>query len=123
MSLLLFSCINSGVLQNELCNPTYVVFVLSTTGQGEFPRNARKFWKGLLRKKLPPTCLSSLTFTTVGLGDSSYAQYRLEWLAYQVIDRVSRYNIAARKLHKRLEQLGAVEFYPRGEADEQHSNG
>lgn len=34
-----------------------------------------------------------------------------------------RFNWAARKLHKRLEQLGAVEFYPRGEADEQDSDG
>jgi hypothetical protein len=34
-----------------------------------------------------------------------------------------RYNWAARKLHKRLEQLGAVEFLPRGEADERHEDG
>ena len=30
---------------------------------------------------------------------------------------------AARKLHKRLEQLGAREVYGRGEADEQHDEG
>ena len=36
---------------------------------------------------------------------------------------MSRFNWAARKLHKRLEQLGAQEFYPRGEADEQHEEG
>ena len=34
-----------------------------------------------------------------------------------------RFNWAARKLHKRLEQLGAEEFYPRGEADEKHAEG
>jgi sulfite reductase alpha subunit-like flavoprotein len=34
-----------------------------------------------------------------------------------------RFNWAARKLHKRLEQLGAKEVYPRGEADEQHEEG
>lgn len=34
-----------------------------------------------------------------------------------------RFNWAARKLHKRLEQLGAKELYPRGEADEQHEEG
>lgn len=34
-----------------------------------------------------------------------------------------RFNWAARKLHKRLLQLGANEFYPRGEADEQHEEG
>lgn len=84
-----------------------VVFVVSTTGQGEVPKNGRKFWKGLLRRQLPPGCLAAVQFTTFGLGDSSY----------------SKFNWAARKLHKRLEQLGACEFYPRGEADERHDDG
>lgn len=35
----------------------------------------------------------------------------------------ARFNWAARKLHKRLEQLGAKEVYPRGEGDEQHEEG
>ncbi len=34
-----------------------------------------------------------------------------------------RFNWAARKLHKRLAQLGAREIYFRGEADEQHPEG
>ncbi|KAH9904122.1 riboflavin synthase domain-like protein [Xylariomycetidae sp. FL2044] len=84
-----------------------VIFILSTTGQGELPKNSLSFWKSLLRKRLPPRCLANLNFTTFGLGDSSY----------------SKYNWAVRKLHKRLEQLGATEFFPRGEADEQHDDG
>lgn len=36
---------------------------------------------------------------------------------------MGRFNWAARKLHKRLAQLGANEFYPRGEGDEQHEEG
>ncbi|KAG0650184.1 NADPH-dependent FMN and FAD-containing oxidoreductase [Hyphodiscus hymeniophilus] len=84
-----------------------VILVVSTTGQGEFPTNARKFWKSLLRKRLLPGCLNHVPFTTFGIGDSSY----------------SKFNWAARKLHKRLEQLGANEIYPRGEADEQHEEG
>lgn len=36
---------------------------------------------------------------------------------------IQRFNFAARKLHKRLEQLGAKEIYPRGEADERHEEG
>ena len=40
-----------------------------------------------------------------------------------VADWLNRYNWAARKLHKRLVQLGAVETYSRGEADEQHDEG
>ncbi|KAI0402079.1 nitric oxide synthase [Xylaria palmicola] len=91
----------------NLLQYSLVVFVVSTTGQGDLPKNARKFWKSLLRKRLPPNCLRQVSFATFGLGDSSYLQY----------------NWAARKLHKRLEQLGAVEFLPRGEADERHEDG
>ncbi|KAF4638070.1 hypothetical protein G7Y89_g30 [Cudoniella acicularis] len=92
---------------NLLLKHRIVIVAISTTGQGEFPKNARKFWTSLLRKRLPPGCLDHVKFTTFGLGDSSYPKY----------------NWAARKLHKRLEQLGAQEFYPRGEADEQHDDG
>ncbi|KAB8298788.1 hypothetical protein EYC80_000962 [Monilinia laxa] len=91
----------------ELSKYTLVIFTVSTTGQGEFPKNSRTFWNSLLRKRLPPNCLSHVNFTTFGLGDSSYAKF----------------NFAARKLHKRLEQLGGKEIYPRGEGDEQHEEG
>ncbi|RAL58837.1 hypothetical protein DID88_009147 [Monilinia fructigena] len=91
----------------ELSKYTLVIFTISTTGQGEFPKNSRQFWNRLLRKRLPPNCLSHVNFTTFGLGDSSYAKF----------------NFAARKLHKRLEQLGGNEIYPRGEGDEQHEEG
>ena len=59
-------------MQNDLLNYTIVIFAVATTGQGEFPKNARKFWKSLLRKRLPPGCLDHVSFTTFGLGDSSY---------------------------------------------------
>ncbi|KAI3332103.1 riboflavin synthase domain-like protein [Xylariaceae sp. AK1471] len=92
---------------SDLLQYSLIVFVISTTGQGDLPKNARKFWKSLLRKRLPPNCLRQVNFTTFGLGDSSYFQY----------------NWAARKLHKRLKQLGAREFLPCGEADERHEDG
>ncbi|KAK2613861.1 hypothetical protein N8I77_000737 [Diaporthe amygdali] len=91
----------------ELAQCSLAVFVTSTTGQGDIPANAATFWKSILRKKLPPDCLSQLKFTSFGLGDSSYPKF----------------NWAARKLHKRLSQLGALEFYPAGEGDERHDNG
>ncbi|KAL9128543.1 MAG: hypothetical protein Q9217_002808 [Psora testacea] len=86
---------------------TIVVVVISTTGQGDLPHNARSFWKALLRKRLPPTYLRDTQYTSFGLGDSSYP----------------RFNWAARKVHKRLTQLGASEFYNRGEGDAQHEEG
>ncbi|KAI1632246.1 riboflavin synthase domain-like protein [Biscogniauxia mediterranea] len=100
-------CEMNDVELSALLRYPLVIFVISTTGQGEIPQNALKFWKSLLRKRLPPGCLRNLNFTTFGLGDSSY----------------SKYNWAVRKLHKRLEQLGAIEFFPRGEADERHEDG
>lgn len=92
---------------SSLRNYSIVVLVVSTTGQGDLPANARLFWKSLLRRKLPTSYLEGVQLTTFGLGDSSYPKY----------------NWAARKLHKRLVQLGAFEAYPRGEADEQHGEG
>ncbi|ORY65070.1 uncharacterized protein BCR38DRAFT_431779 [Pseudomassariella vexata] len=100
-------CEMNDIEINTLIRYPLAIFVTSTTGQGEVPKNAQKFWKSLLRKRLPPGCLSQVAFTTFGLGDSSY----------------TKYNWAARKLHKRLEQLGATELYPRGEADERHEEG
>ena len=61
-----------------------VIFVISTTGQGDIPGNATSFWKSLLRKKLPPTCLSRLKFSIFGLGDSSYQKYDSPPLVYQI---------------------------------------
>ncbi|EHY56896.1 NADPH-dependent diflavin oxidoreductase 1 [Exophiala dermatitidis] len=90
-----------------LKNYTFTVFVLSTTGQGDFPENARKFWTSLLRKKLPPTTLAGSKYALVGLGDSSYPKF----------------NWAARKLDKRLRQLGATSILESCEADEQGDEG
>ena len=63
--------------------------------------------------------------TTFGLGDSSYPKsvIILRGLHMAGADSLPRFNWAARKLHKRLVQLGANEAYPRGEADEQHNEG
>ncbi|KAJ4389864.1 NAPDH-dependent diflavin reductase [Gnomoniopsis smithogilvyi] len=97
----------NDVSLKEVVQHSITVFVTSTTGQGDIPANASLFWKSLLRKKLSPSCLSQLHFTTFGLGDSSYPKF----------------NWAARKLQKRLLQLGAVEVYASGEGDERHDNG
>ncbi|KAL8352039.1 hypothetical protein RB601_002390 [Gaeumannomyces tritici] len=91
----------------ELLQHCLVIFAVSTTGQGDMPQNASKFWRSLLRRKLPPSCLSRLAYTCFGLGDSSYPKY----------------NWAARKLCKRLGQLGALEVFTSGEGDERHDDG
>lgn len=63
----------------SLRKATLVVLVTSTTGEGEFPKNARRLWTSLLKKKLPTDYLGGLQYTTFGLGDSSYAKYASFW--------------------------------------------
>ncbi|CAJ0860229.1 7451_t:CDS:10 [Entrophospora sp. SA101] len=88
--------------RDNLINEELVIFVCSTTGQGDEPDNMKKFWKFLLRKNLPKDILNQMKFTVFGLGDSSYVKY----------------NWPAKKLYKRLLQLGAESIYPRGEAND-----
>ncbi|OWB73418.1 nucleotide binding protein [[Candida] boidinii] len=91
----------------KLLDIKILIIICSTTGQGELTRNSKKFWKFMLKKKLPNNFLDHLNFTTFGLGDSSYPKF----------------NYAIRKIHKRLLQLGAKEFCDRSEGDEQSPEG
>jgi len=86
---------------------TIVIIIVSTSGQGEFPQNARSFWKSLLSNRLKNSSLQRLVFSSFGLGDSSYPKY----------------NVAHRLLYNRLIQLGAKPFCNRGEGNEQHQEG
>ena len=54
-----------------------VIMVVSTTGQGEFPENSRRFWRFMLRKSLAADSLASLRFAVFGLGDSGYPKFNV----------------------------------------------
>lgn len=58
----------------QLRHENVVIFICSTTGQGEFPVTARAFWKFLLRKNLGNKFLDGVKVAGFGLGDSSYAK-------------------------------------------------
>ena len=90
-------------LPHERC----VVFVASTTGEGVVPDNMRSFWRFLLRKDLPPGSLSAMRHACFGLGDSSYPKF----------------NFAAKRLHRRLLQLGSTALLELGLADDQDDLG
>lgn len=92
---------------SQLPEQHLAVLVCSTTGQGEMPDNMTKFWRFLLRKDLAAASLSRLVFGVLGLGDSSYAKF----------------NFAAKKLHRRLLQLGGRPLVSVGLADDQHDLG
>lgn len=91
----------------KLPDEEIVVFVVSTTGDGDVPASMLGFWKFLLQKHLSSTSLSSVEVAVFGLGDSSY----------------EKYNAAARRLMMRMKQLGARELLPLGMGDDQHTHG
>ena len=66
-----------------------------------------KFWNFLLTKSLPADSLSNLRFSVFGFGDSSYRKY----------------NVMARMLFQRLQQLGASVFHERGLGDDKAEGG
>ncbi|KAM6903006.1 NADPH-dependent diflavin oxidoreductase 1 [Xenentodon cancila] len=91
----------------NLISESLVVFVCSTTGQGDPPDNMKNFWRFLFKKSLPDDSLNRLDCAVLGLGDSSYPKF----------------NFVAKKLYKRLLQLGANMLMPVGLADDQHDFG
>ncbi|KAG0133679.1 hypothetical protein HOY82DRAFT_255413 [Tuber indicum] len=102
-------CMEANELDPFTSLPIYktIIFLASTTGQGEIPMNGKDFWRKFLVKRIPRDWLKGVEFTTFGCGDSTYLKY----------------NAAARKIHGRFSQLGATQMVARGEGDEQHSEG
>ncbi|XP_004848819.1 NADPH-dependent diflavin oxidoreductase 1 isoform X1 [Heterocephalus glaber] len=91
----------------NLIREPLVIFVCATTGQGDAPDNMKNFWRFIFRKNLPATSLCQLDFAVLGLGDSSYAKF----------------NFVAKKLHRRLLQLGGSALLPACLGDDQHELG
>uniref|UniRef100_A0A8C9AX74 NADPH-dependent diflavin oxidoreductase 1 n=1 Tax=Phocoena sinus TaxID=42100 RepID=A0A8C9AX74_PHOSS len=91
----------------NLINEPLVIFVCATTGQGEPPDNMKSFWRFIFRRNLPSTSLCQMDFAVLGLGDSSYAKF----------------NFVAKKLHRRLLQLGGSALLPVCLGDDQHELG
>ncbi|EEP79454.1 conserved hypothetical protein [Uncinocarpus reesii 1704] len=61
-----------AVKAGSLNEHSFVIFAISTTGQGDLPANGRTFWRSLLLKRLSSTYLHHVNFAIFGLGDSSY---------------------------------------------------
>nr|XP_028963758.1 NADPH-dependent diflavin oxidoreductase 1-like isoform X3 [Malus domestica] len=75
-----------------------VIFVVSTTGQGDTPDPMNGFWKDLLQKNLSRQWLEGLRYAVFGL-------------------------FVAKKLDRRLLDLGATPIVRRGLGDDQHPSG
>ena len=91
----------------KLVKEDFVLFICSTTNQGDEPIEMRKFWRFIMRKGLPDNVLSNIRCGVIGLGDSSYL----------------RYNIVGKKLFKRLNNLGARLLLEICLGDDQHDLG
>ncbi|XP_040081509.1 NADPH-dependent diflavin oxidoreductase 1 isoform X2 [Oryx dammah] len=91
----------------NLINEPVVIFVCATAGQGDPPDNMKSFWRFIFRRSLPSTALRQMDFAVLGLGDSSYAKF----------------NFVAKKLHRRLLQLGGSALLPVCLGDDQHELG
>lgn len=53
----------------------HIIIVCSTTGNGEAPENAGKFWRYVKRRTQPKDMLAGLHFTVLGLGDTNYDKF------------------------------------------------
>eukprot|EP01065_Artemidia_motanka_P028546 TRINITY_DN3395_c0_g1_i1.p1 TRINITY_DN3395_c0_g1~~TRINITY_DN3395_c0_g1_i1.p1 ORF type:complete len:1046 (+),score=237.65 TRINITY_DN3395_c0_g1_i1:70-3138(+) len=83
--------------------PGGLLIVISTTGDGEPPENARKFIRFLKKKQKEPQPLyPSLRFSVLALGDQNY----------------SMFCSAGKLCETMLGKLGAKPFYPIGLADD-----
>ncbi|KAI5958183.1 MET5 [Candida theae] len=100
------------ISMEDLPNETNIVFVTSTSGQGEFPGNGKQFWDGL--KNSNDLDLSGVKFSVFGLGDSEYWP-RKEDKHY--------YNKPGKDLHAKLKLYGGVELAELGLGDDQDADG
>eukprot|EP00742_Colponemidia_sp_Colp-10_P009976 GILJ01010920.1.p1 GENE.GILJ01010920.1~~GILJ01010920.1.p1 ORF type:complete len:640 (-),score=103.27 GILJ01010920.1:73-1839(-) len=88
--------------QFKIAEEKLVVFVVSTTGNGDYPENASRFMRWVRRKTHPTDMLTGLNYAILGLGDTNY----------------SKYQQVPRQLDAALEHCGAKKFMKRGEADD-----
>lgn len=101
------AALNDYPVKKLVTDTRFLIVLCSTAGQGEVPRNGKRFFKFLLKKKLPRDLLNHVAMTSFGIGDASYPKF----------------NHAIKKLHTRLIQLGCSELSPRCESDEMAPEG
>ncbi|XDV47338.1 hypothetical protein PO909_017004 [Leuciscus waleckii] len=96
------SCLSKQDKYNVDSEIRPVVFVVSTTGDGDPPDTALKFVRKIKNKSLPHDHLSHLRYALLALGDTNYANF---CNGGKTIDSL-------------LQRLGAKHFYATGHADD-----
>ncbi|KAF9289029.1 hypothetical protein BGZ68_010184 [Mortierella alpina] len=95
----------------DLTLEKHVIFVVSTAGQGEFPVNAREFWKAL--SAATELGVSETKFAVFGLGDSHYWPREEDAIFY---------NRPSKELHAKLIELGASPLVDLGLGNDQDAD-
>ncbi|RUP45738.1 sulphite reductase hemo protein, beta subunit [Jimgerdemannia flammicorona] len=98
----------------DLASEGNVVIVCCTAGQGEFPSNAREFWRALNALSAADLNLTDTRFAVFGLGDSHYWP-RPEDAHY--------YNKPAKLIDAKLNALAAGKLTQLGLGDDQDADG
>ncbi|XP_068604026.1 methionine synthase reductase isoform X2 [Brachionichthys hirsutus] len=96
------SCLDQNENYNLEKENAPVVFIVSTTGDGEPPDNALRFVKCIKRKALSGDHYKDLTYALLALGDTNYANFCN----------------CGKTIEKYLEELGGKQFYATGYADD-----
>ena len=71
-----------------------IIIISSTTGNADIPDNAYKFWMKVKKRTLEKNYFENMSYLILGLGDTNY----------------SFFCAAAKKISKRLKELGANEL-------------